>query len=241
MRVEHQLSVRDVAGLLKNELISQYGTNITRVVISKRTQAAIDKHDGVQCDCIARNRDCRGYRSKLVIASRNRTSLVFEPWFTPLEIENYLIYARGEKGLGEFKSYFEDIEKRAIRAGLILGLIKPLKKRLVVLDNDDDSRTADQYDRDIKNEIIETEGKSIGGHIKATKLKTKGDRWVPKPLASFDKAPKLDATDLWISRRIQEVGKNSAHNLGHQSVQFRHARKTLDELFEASENPKIAA
>src|SRR5689334_5131505 len=107
-RQEHGLSVRDVADLLKNDVIATYGTNQTPAdLIPPRTLAAIAKHDGVQCNCAVRGLNCAKQRQKLFTEAKNRLAPVFTRWFTAIEVENYLAYARGEKGLGNLKSYFE--------------------------------------------------------------------------------------------------------------------------------------
>ncbi len=246
-RVEHDLSVREVADLLRNDLIAKYGTNITPIQLPPRTQVALDKHDGVRCGCNSHNRNCARVRQRLFNEAKNKLQPKFTPWFTIQEIQNYLAYARGENGLGELKPYFENIERRVIRCALILGLMKPLK---------DAPRIPQEVEEDINEQmtiatIVKTTGTEddvIGGQIitEGENLKKRRVFGIQKPLKTFDKSiikrnrreRSHDLTvDSWIEKELARLEGQEANGVIVSGSKLDHARKALDELFK----PRTAA
>jgi hypothetical protein len=243
-RQEHGLSVRDVAGLLKNDAIATYGTNQTVPQLDPRTEAAIQKHDGVHCSCARKNLNCAKQRQKLFNRAKNRLVPTFVHWFTSSEIENYLAYARGEKGLGELKSYFEDIERRAIRCALTLGRLKPLKVvRKIPVEAEEDFNEQANIDAIVKTSG--TEDDLIGGQIvtEGENLKKRRVFGIQKPLKTFDKsiikgsrkeAEHDQKVDTLIESLEAQVSRGQTTPPATRSSQFTQAEKALDSLFGGS-------
>jgi len=239
-RQEHGLSARDVAGLLKNDVIATYGTNQTPADISPRTLKAIAKHDGVHCSCARRNLDCAKQRQRLFNLAKNRLAPSFVRWFTSSEIDNYLAYARGEKGLGELKPYFEDIERRAIRCALMLGLVKPLKGvRRIPTEVEEDLCEKFNIDRIVatsgtKDTVIA--GQIVTGGENLNKRRVFG---VQNPLKTFEKSIiKRSRREVEYDREVDKLIVSLESRITPPAVRserFREAEKALDDLLGGTE------
>jgi len=240
-RIEHGLSVREVADLLRNDLIAKYGTNSTVIELPPRTQTALDKHDGVRCSCKIYNRDCARVRHRLFNEAKNRLQPKFTPWFTIQEIHNYLAYARGEKGLGELNPYFEEIERRVIRCALTLRLMKPLEvTRTIPQEVEEDINEQMTIETIVKT--AGTEDDVIGGQIitEGENLKKRRVFGMQKPLKTFNKSiikrnrreRAHDLTvDSWIEKELARLEGQKGKGVVASGSKLDHARKALDELF----------
>jgi hypothetical protein len=253
LRVQYHMSTRTIADFLKNPLIAKYGTMKTDPSdIPQATVKSLQKHKNGLCKCQSRGLNCEKQHRRLLNEALNNVKPVFTPWFTEQEIDDYLHYARGEANLGDFRSYHESIEDKAIQCGLFLGLLRPVVnapagvfdiKKVRVLnpkvvgycdyDDENEGDLESELDDSEIDKIIATRGRSIKGHLESEGMDSSG---IYKPLKTFDKSlpeprrykTKDDQAASWLKdeiARLRPAGPSSALD---------QAKDALDSLFGAA-------